>query len=343
MSAEHSHELQEACNKILRRLQTHGHQSRPCFLCGVFVVGGEERLAEHLSQRHGAVVCPFGNVVDLDGFLDCLKRRMDLDKRLQCPVCLESVGPPSAVEALRQHLQQACHAEWNPHTIPELAEFYLPVALEDASINPEGNGKLAKADEGSEEDIDDEERHRGRNDVDPDGAEEALLGSDDEDWNDACVCLYCPTESTECLEHMTCEHSFDLRMATRSREDVKDEYDIIRLINAVRRSVAEGKCPYAYGATEALEPCALGGSLEEHLLQFPEHRLPKTVPLGSDAELIPVLQGDGLISLAVTAGEGFLRDEAADPEFPMAPTLQEVAAYGIAKEKKEKKAAKRTK
>lgn len=329
MSAVQAHELQKACNVIVARIVARKEASLPCFLCGIYVYSGEEKLMEHLAKSHAAHVFHFSNVTDYDGFLGCIKLRMGLaaapdavaakDTPLSCPVCLVAV---SSAAQLQTHLTATpAHAEWTPATIPELAEFCLPANAATAAV---GQG-----DDAEEE----EDCPVGRNDVDPEGAEEELLGSDD-DWIDACVCLYCPEECEECLEHMTAAHGFDMRQATRSRPEIADEYDVIRLINAVRRAVREGRCPFnAYSAGET--PCAFDGTLEGHLAAHPEHRLPKAVTRESDADLIPVLPADALISLVVTAGEGFLASEQADPDFPMAPTLQEVAAHGSAAEKKQ--------
>lgn len=321
MSAAETRELQDACNRILRRLQATKNQSLPCVLCGVFVYGGEAKLTDHVEQRHGISLCPFSNVVDSDGFTGCLKERLGLPGSLRCPVCLEGVGQASDLEALRAHASNTGHSAWNGHTIPELSPFCLPAHAGSAGVDRCS----------SDDDLDDDDdKHKGRNDVDAEGAEEALLGSDDDDWNDPCVCLYCADVSEACLEHMAAAHGFDLRAATRNHDDVKDEYDIIRLVNQVRRAVKDGTCPYASGSTADVRPCEFTGTLEEHLQQYPKHRLPQRVWRDSDEALLPVLPGDALLSLVVTAGEGFLREEEADSDFPMAPTLQEVAAHGIA-------------
>lgn len=294
--------LQESCDEILRRHQQREHDDRHCFLCPVRV-RGQDTLLEHLAS-HQITCMPFDDVVDLDGFLACLKSRLiSANGEWRCPVCSSEL-PTATPEALTAHITDASHAVWSGETIPELRPFCMTVDV----ISEDDGGVLHDV-----EDMDDEASESG------------------DEWEDECLCLYCSNESTDCLSHMMTAHDFDFRGITRQREDVKDEYDLIWLINAVRRAVFNKECPF--GGTACAAEVAKAGSLEAHLVERSSHRLPATVTRVSDRDLIPVLSGDALISLVVMSGAGFLRGDTADPEYPMVPTVREYAASQAKKDK----------
>lgn len=168
-------------------------------------------------------------------------------------------------------------------------------------------------------------------------SDEAELDFDEEDqqWLEPCKCLYCDEVSTAVLKHMAEAHGFDFVAQCRSRSDVANEYDAIRLVNITRRYVRDGMCPFVHGsvAEDALarsESCAAdvkskGGLLEAHFEAYPEHRLPSS--LGREAaeeELVPTLPGDTLLSLLVSNSEGFFAADEEEIDYAMIPTGREL-------------------
>nr|CCM17582.1 hypothetical protein, conserved [Leishmania guyanensis] len=323
--------LRESCKKILQRLRQQEVEEFCCILCGGRV-RGQDALMQHLITEHDVHCLHFDNVVDLPRLLEhlsaLLHNRGASPAQWVCPVCGEDTMSEK-VEDLMSHMSLAGHQYWNPHTIPSTAQWYItgssaPSGLADrtfaetpmlvtctsSSTVPRGlsrDGAAEEEDPDSEwDDIEDEE-------VD-----------EDEDWNLECVCLYCDYSGEDVLQHLKTNHDFDFRASVQRRPDLHDEYDLIRLVNMIRRAVCSDRCPYG-------DECDVDSkqydraALEEHLVMQKEHRLPQRVST-SDTDLIPVLPGDAFISMLVTSGEGFLQAELEDPDFPMVPTVQELAA-----------------
>eukprot|EP00796_Vickermania_ingenoplastis_P005945 gene5945-4254_t len=244
----------------------------------------------------------------------------DSKREWLCPVCGKSAGIDCA--ALELHVAAVHHQRWNRHTVPGLCDFYT------------AQGGAASSSEDSEDERD------------PicEGDENASDREGEWDEMPAIQCLYCGYCGVDCLEHMILSHRFDLKATTSSREDVCDEYDLIRLVNDVRRSVALHRCPYFparpsgedagqgessgpacdFHAVEGEGDAAAATELEAHLRANPTHRVPQRISAG-DAALLPALHGDALLSHLMTAGEGFLPQEEADPDYPVAPTLLQLA------------------
>lgn len=322
--------LKESCKKILQRLQQQDVEEFGCILCSQHV-RGQDALMQHLITEHQVHCLHFDNVVDLPRLLEhlstLLHSHVTSPAQWFCPVCGEDTASDSA-ETLVRHMRLAGHQHWDPHTIPSmapwcvtgisaptgpsdkvLAAMAMPATCAPSSPAPQGLGR-GDADEETTDsewkDIEDEE-------VD-----------EDEDWNLECVCLYCDYSGEDVLQHLRTHHNFDFRASVLRRPDLHDEYDLIRVVNMVRRAVCSDRCPYG-------DECDVDGkqnnraALEAHLALHKEHRLPRRVST-SDADLIPVLPGDAFISMLVTSGEGFLQTEEEDPDFPMVPTVQELAA-----------------
>ncbi|EPY21162.1 Zinc finger Transcription Factor family member (ztf-7) [Strigomonas culicis] len=318
--------LKESCEKILSRLQQKELEDYTCFLCRGREVG-QDRLMEHIITRHHIHLAHFDNVVDLRALLAFLQDRIHHSAAgseahaLYCPVCADAAG--SSEEQFVEHVADKGHQHWNGNTITGLSDYYICVRPEAAAPEAESGSSGSSSFSGSD-----------------DGDADAFVPEDEHDADalveeaEPCECLYCSAVSQDVLGHMREAHQFDFTAATRARDDVHDEYDLIRLVNAVRRCVVQrkGACCPGHDAREDgdadKEACraaiAACGSLETHLREHPSHRLPVELPTG-DASLLPVLPGDAFISLLVTYGEGFLQQEEADPDFPMVPTIHEIA------------------
>lgn len=309
-----SSDLKESCKQILQRLQQQDVEEFSCLLCGQRV-RGQDALMQHLITEHEVHCVHFDNVADLPRLLEHLgallhpagQPSLSSSSTWACPVCGEDTASVD-VTVLQRHLREAGHQHWMPQTIPSIAPWCVSATAAPSSAPPaSAAAPAAKSDADSEwDDMDDEE-------VD-----------DEDDWNMECVCLYCDYSGEDVLEHFKTSHGFDFRAAVQRRPDVKSEYDLIRAVNMVRRAVCSDRCPYG-------EACDVDGkqndraALEAHLATHKEHRLPQRVST-SDSDLIPVLPGDAFISMLVTSGEGFLQAEEEDPDFPMVPTVQELAA-----------------
>ncbi|CCW61625.1 unnamed protein product [Phytomonas sp. EM1] len=325
-------ELRKGCNQVLNRLKKGVDGSVYCILCSL-ELGDYEALLQHLMLQHAVFCSASENVSDLDGFFNHLKSRLlgqeidDKGERSEeasewcCPVCGEELEEPTPA-ALEDHITTLFHQHWNVKAIPSLAPFCL-CASPDSSTSSSSGSERTDADNHEEEWI---ERNENSSD-------------DNDDFNEPCICLFCPHESMDCLEHMREVHDFDFPAITRARPDLRDEYDLIALINIVRRSVSLKRCPCCGANQDTIEKAKDGVDtacanekyveedfLEKHLRAFPSHRLPSSMETRQDADLVPYLPGDALISLVVTSGEGFLGSEPTDPDFPMVPTLQEVIA-----------------
>lgn len=329
-------DLVESCKQILQRLKQENVAEFSCVLCNQHV-RGQDALMHHLIIEHKIHCIHFDNVVDLPallGHLSHLLHRSDAaPSHWTCPVCGDDVGSAD-VDVLLQHTQHCGHARWNPNSIPSLAPWCVVVwDNSDNSSQEKAEEYQVAAKLGHSSPVDKENSAVWQaglecvDDDDDDAAWDAMEDEEmdeDEDWNLGCVCLFCDYAGEDVLEHLKSVHNFDFRSAVRQRADVKSEYDLIRIVNAVRRAVATDRCPHS-------EDCAVDGkhndraALEAHLLSAKEHRLPARVSEG-DADLIPVLPGDAFLSMLVTSNEGFLEADEEDPDFPMVPTVQELAA-----------------
>ncbi|KAG5496649.1 hypothetical protein JIQ42_03480 [Leishmania sp. Namibia] len=319
--------LRESCRKILQRLQQKDVEEFCCLLCGERV-RGQDVLMQHLITEHQVHCLHFDNVVDLPQLLEHLSTRLHSrtgsPAEWVCPVCGENTGSDN-VQALVAHMKQRGHQYWNLRTIPTMAQWCLAGASSPSGTTEEASAAVAvpatcASSSSASRDGADEEDGAGSewNDVEDEEVDE------DEDWNLECLCLYCNYSGEDILQHLMSDHNFDFRASVQQRPDLKDEYDLIRVVNMVRRAVCSHRCPYGDECDVDGKQNDLAG-LEAHLLLEKKHRLPQRVST-SDTDLIPVLPGDAFISMLVTSGEGFLQTEEEDPDFPMVPTVQELAA-----------------
>ncbi|KEG14651.1 Zinc finger Transcription Factor family member (ztf-7) [Trypanosoma grayi] len=314
--------LQASCKAILARHQRSSNMDLTCIVCQQRVRGQDSSM-EHYVAVHGIHPTHFDDVADLDGFLAHLHGLIfpREDGRMHCPVCGEECGD-KAMWAV--HVKREEHTHWNVETIPALAPFCVAAV---------GVGETAElVDHGEDDNVDGGRNVDGR-DEDDDGG-----GDDDEvlegDWDvEPAICLLCDIESEDCLQHMIDAHGFDFRAAVRAHTGVKDVYDVIRVVNAIRKCVARGLCPHHYGdgaaevETEACRRDIAASSLQLHLRAHAQHALPRVVPTG-DRELIPVLCGDAFLSSVAVGGGLVLHDgkeEEEDPDYPMVPTIAEMA------------------
>lgn len=245
-----------------------------------------------------------------------------------CPVCRAAVG--ISCTSVEKHCSLVQHHRWNWRTVEKMGMFYKKNA----------NGEI-------ETDEDWDERDPVQEGKEPLSDEEGGQWEEEEPIR----CLYCPYEGTDCLGHMFQVHQMDLKSFTSQRPDeIKDEYDLIRLVNMVRRAVRSGACPFHITGKQqkistqnkeetrwegeeenewTKEACAREveeKGLEAHLLAHPTHRVPQCIERGSGDEwLVPLLPEDTLISHLITFGEGFLAEETPDPDFPLVPTILQLA------------------
>ncbi|KPI90156.1 hypothetical protein ABL78_0674 [Leptomonas seymouri] len=314
-----SSHLKESCKRILQRLQQKEVVEFSCVLCDLHV-RGQDILMQHLITGHHIHCVHFDNVSDLPEFLQHLSQLLHRGSSLShwsCPVCGEDTHSAD-VEKLLQHSQQKGHATWGPSSIPSLSKWCVMLDEEEGAVEATElvTSSAAAAVSTSAADHPD----------DDDAAWEEMEeeGDEDGDWSCGCVCLYCDYAGDDVLEHLKAVHHFDFRAVVQRRPDVQTVYDLIRIVNAVRRAVAADRCPFD-------EHCAVDGghndraALEQHLMTEHSHRLPARVS-EDDAGLIPVLPGDAFISMLVASDAGFFTAEAEDPDFPMVPTVQELAA-----------------
>ncbi|KAG5472415.1 hypothetical protein LSCM1_03814 [Leishmania martiniquensis] len=324
--------LRESCKKILHRLQQKDLEEYCCVLCGERV-RGQDALMQHLITEHQIHCLHFDNVIDLPQLLEhlstLLHRRAASPAEWVCPVCGEEMASEK-VEGLVAHMTQRGHQYWNLRTIPTMAPWCV-----EGSSSPSGPaeeraaGTAASATCGLFSSAPRAVARDGAEEEDGDDSEWSAMADEevdeDEDWNSECLCLYCTYSGEDILQHLKSSHDFDFRASVQQRPDLKDEYDLIRVVNMVRRAVCSDRCPYG-------DECDVdgkrndGAALEAHLLQQKSHRLPQRVST-SDTDLIPILPGDAFISMLVASGAGFLQtEEAEDPDFPMVPTVHELAA-----------------
>ncbi|KPA83235.1 hypothetical protein ABB37_02915 [Leptomonas pyrrhocoris] len=317
-----SSDLKDSCKQILHRLQQQDVAEFACVLCAQHV-RGQDALMQHLIGEHHIHCVHFDNVSNLPELLrhlSLLLHRGSAPSHWTCPVCGEDTHSAD-VDVLLQHAWQKNHASWNPSTVPSLSEWWVTVTMEKTVPTALKPVRSSTAAAGNTNGVADDQED------DDDTAWDAMEDEEvdeDEDWNLDCVCLYCDYDGEDVLEHLKSTHDFDFRTAVQQRDDMKNEYDLIRIVNAVRRAVAADRCPFD-------EHCAIDGThndraaLEQHLRMTKAHRLPAHVA-ENDAALIPVLPGDAFISMLVTSGGGFLKAEEDDPDFPMVPTVHELAA-----------------
>ena len=163
----------------------------------------------------------------------------------------------------------------------------------------------------SPDDIDESDNEGG----DGNGEAQAAFAAGDDDEFDAgfqIQCLFCSSTTTDVEGHMTTAHGFDLRQsAVFDRAVCNDEYARMRMVNAVRRAVAAGKCPACSASPESEE------ALAQHV-RDEKHYLPAQVEEG-DHMLVPHIRGDLFMTLLMADDD---EDEAS--AYPMVPTAGDV-------------------
>ncbi|KAG8344721.1 putative C2H2 type zinc finger (2 copies) [Trypanosoma vivax] len=304
--------LRTLCNMVMERHKTDRQKDFRCIICRQ-ILRGQASVMEHCKLSHGVTIAHFDNIADLDGFLTELGSLLVPDEceNLYCPVCRFVCSDQAALEV---HIRENGHTQWDAKMIPSLAQFCIGLPAE------------------GEQEETEEEAEEYNGDADHGSGDEGLDGEWDEE---PVVCLFCDTLSTDCLAHMKNEHSVDFQTSMRIHKGVHDVYDVIRVVNVIRKCVARGTCPHHYqgNSTEA-ELCARDiaqSSLHDHLARHPEHSIPLIVPTG-DKELIPLIAGDAFISSIVISGDLILneshsRQDAMEEveDYPMVPTVLELA------------------
>nr|CCD17550.1 unnamed protein product [Trypanosoma congolense IL3000] len=305
--------LRASCREVLERHQDLRPLDLPCAICHQTFCE-QNNAMEHYRIVHGISTTHFDDVADLSGFFSQLRSLLFPadEKTLHCPVCGARCGDESGFHA---HVQQSGHSHWNSECISTLSPFCVfPVC-----VREEGGDEAFTGDKGEVDEISDEALE----------VESSENGWEEEE--EPVLCLFCDVASLDCLSHMRETHSFDFITAIRNRKDVRDVYDVIRVVNIIRWCVTNNTCPYHYKDSERdPEACKdeIGSSsLLSHLKAHPEHAIPRTVPNG-DSELIPRIIGDTFISSIVMGNEVELVGDGGtggEQDYPMVPTIVEIA------------------
>jgi hypothetical protein len=245
--------------------------------------------------------------MDLEAVCDAIARRHNIDEPVDCLACRQSFG---GVRQLWEHLDEVHDvAQELPcyDNLVDVEKFVgLVPLLTNRQLTPRSDEILAcflrVADEPT-----DSERHE------DDGR--AFEDDDDDAFDDGIPtqCLFCSETTTNVEHHMKTDHGFALRSSAlfSNKTMCSDEYARMRLINAVRRAVLNGKCPQC----EETVP-----NVAEHVATS-GHYLPVRCPEG-DEWLLPVLPGDGMMTLVMDDDEGEDADESS--RYPMVPTVGDV-------------------
>ncbi|KAH9580140.1 ZN622/Rei1/Reh1 [Trypanosoma melophagium] len=330
--------LREHCRAILARHRGNCNVDMACVVCQQRV-RGEESSMEHYANVHGVRIKHFDNVADLNGFLAHLRELLfpSGDEKIHCPVCHTDCGDKAT---WMSHLRHEGHGQWDVGTIPSLAAFCVASLYSDGSEGEDDNDDEEEEQENNTGSLYKNSNNNNNNFVSVEKEENEEDEDEDGDWDvEPALCLLCDTASLDCVRHMMEVHAFDFPAAVRNHDGVRDEYDIIRIVNVIRKCVAQNICPFHYSdESDSADVCRHDistSSLIAHLQSNPQHILPRVVPEG-DKELIPVICGDAFIS-SVVLGDDLLAacnngiNNNDEPDYPMIPTISEIVKMRAAR------------
>lgn len=206
--------------------------SHTCLFCPKSFQGNRKIIFDHMNFDHNFSVGLPDNIVFAEEFLNLLEQKLSNNICLYCERTFKDRS------VLKEHMRKKQHKQINPKN-KEYDKFYL--------INYLEKGK-------NWEDI----------------MEEFDEACHDEDWSDwiepdtEAICLFCDFRSSEsenmCL-HLSSTHNFDLR-------NLNEDFNIIKIINYVRRQVHERKCIFCDEQHETKE------ELMSHMTQQLHCKLP---------------------------------------------------------------------
>lgn len=288
-------ELKTACRNVASNCNKARFETFECFLCSNRMTGAEQ-LQRHFSEFHQIKlesVHNFPHLSQLLAHLQQLVHKNSDNTAFSCPVCQ---AESASLSTFSQHLTSSSHSEWTVKHIASLRDFMFDI------VKDEGDTSSDSESEGDNDDVQREEE----DDTD-----------DDDEAEPTIRCLYCTAELDEHLldAHFTSAHGLVLQKYVQEHASViTNEYDLIRMINAVRDALKT--------LTSPVDPKVTFASAEEWAMyvQTSQHYFPLTVPEGENY-LIPRIPADPLISYVMEAVE--FSEALPEEDFPMVDTLQQ--------------------
>eukprot|EP00696_Hemimastix_kukwesjijk_P009452 gnl/Hemi2/21958_TR7336_c0_g3_i1.p1 gnl/Hemi2/21958_TR7336_c0_g3~~gnl/Hemi2/21958_TR7336_c0_g3_i1.p1 ORF type:complete len:389 (+),score=150.75 gnl/Hemi2/21958_TR7336_c0_g3_i1:188-1354(+) len=189
---------------------------RKCLFCKKIFKGERGILIAHMFQEHNFNIGHQDNLVNVNEFLDKLQSKID---QLQCIYCEKTFR---SYEILKLHMRKKKHFKINARN-HDYDRFYLINFLE-----------AGKNWEALQEELDDD---------DDDNLPEAWNDWEDEEAEEPCKCLFCPTtfkSTIDTFHHMNAQHKFDFS-AIRVQWGL-DFYECIKLFVFIRTQIADQKC-----------------------------------------------------------------------------------------------------
>eukprot|EP00118_Oscarella_pearsei_P009651 m.56262 g.56262 ORF g.56262 m.56262 type:complete len:266 (+) comp34582_c0_seq1:443-1240(+) len=245
--------------------------SRECLFCSEVGTSRDE-LFSHMLSSHGFNIGSPDNVVDVAGFLDVIKAKLDQNVCLYCEKIFRDRP------TLKDHMRKKQHRKLNPKN-REYDQFYLInyvelgknwESLKDGAMDPEREGE----------------------------------GGDDPNWDDwveegdsqSYMCLFCNASCSSAdsvFQHMKSLHEFDLPGAVAEF----DFYAQVKIVNFVRRCVHGNRCVYC---NEEWKTC---GELMQHLEEMRHFKLPQERSLWDQPQyFFPTYENDMLLSALEDTG-----------------------------------------
>ncbi|XP_054155780.1 zinc finger protein 277-like [Oppia nitens] len=228
--------------------------SRQCLFCRRVFTENRSNLFRHLAADHNFNVGHPDNIVNCSQLLDELESRLG---RLECLYCERTF---KSWPILKEHMRKKGHKILNPDN-RQYDRYYLINYL-----SPEKDWREVKLE--ADDDRYDRNYRNYRNNNNSGGDEEDNDDSNEwDDWtadmrtaiadtvttttaaaaaaaaDDHCICLFCRFESPilQLKTHLNTVHGFDFdRLVIRG---ITDFYQRIKLINYLRRSVHNHRCP----------------------------------------------------------------------------------------------------
>lgn len=284
--------LKAVCRDLTQRCNNARFETFECFLCGNRTTGAES-LHAHFLEFHQIKLESFHDCTNYERLLSHLRQLTvpnNQEDARQCPVC-QYLSP--SIKDLSSHATSAEHDQWTVQHIPSLRPFLISYE----------EGEEANQDAASSDDNDSDRQSEN--------------SEDDEEAEPQIPCLYCSKEISEASfdSHLLSEHGLSLQKYVSEHASViTNEYDLIRMINAVRDAQKSLVCPQ-----DAQRSFSSAEEWATHV-QSSGRYFPLTVPEGSQF-LIPRIVADPLISYVLDGLE--FCEELPEEDFPMVDTLQQ--------------------
>jgi PREDICTED: similar to CG9890-PA len=229
--------------------------SRNCLFCKKSFFGNRKTLLDHLYVVHNFSIGLPDNLVFVHEFLDLLESK--LNKRI-CLFCEKIFKDWSA---LKEHMRKKRHKQLNPNN-PDYDKYYI-VNYRDFDLDSNRNYSFEKEENNCDESWDDWVKQE----------------------NDAnIICLFCPlaVESMDQVQdHLLNAHQFDFKIITQL-----PFYKKVKLINYIRKSVAESRCYLCHRVVE---------NLTDHFKLNSCFKSPNENIYDVDEFYIPLIENDALL------------------------------------------------